>query len=228
MNNICSKWSSAVSSSGGLRGSATYHRPVIAALLLLLLLLSGCSSVRPVVKVGLVAPFEGRYRPIGYDAIYAARLAIREINASGGIDGTMVELVALDDSGDLELARQAAASLVLDPQVVAVVGHWLPQTTEAADAVYMEGNLPLLPAGTGLFSGVDPATLPASFLDAYAAVTPFDEEAGFYAGPAYDALNLIFEGLELAKMTGEIDRASVAGAIEGLQYEGLTGTVYWP
>jgi ABC-type branched-subunit amino acid transport system substrate-binding protein len=181
-----------------------------------------------VVKVGLVAPFEGRYRQIGYDTIYAARLAIRELNESGGIDGTMVELVALDDSGDLELARQAAASLVLDPDVVAVVGHWLPQSTEAADAVYAEGELPLLAAGTGPFAEVDPAAYPASFRDAYAAVTPFDEVAGPYAGPAYDALHLIFKGLELAKTTGEINRGSVAGAIEGLQYEGLTGPVYWP
>jgi len=44
--------------------------------------LTACSaSTQPVVKIGLVAPFEGRYRPIGYEAIYAARLAIREINA---------------------------------------------------------------------------------------------------------------------------------------------------
>ena len=47
----------------------------------LLLLLLGCASVRPVIKIGLVAPFEGRDRAIGYDAVYAARLAVRQANA---------------------------------------------------------------------------------------------------------------------------------------------------
>ena len=44
--------------------------------IVLLLFLSACAaSTQPVVKIGLVAPFEGRYRQIGYEAIYAARLA---------------------------------------------------------------------------------------------------------------------------------------------------------
>ncbi|MCJ7548609.1 MAG: ABC transporter substrate-binding protein, partial [Anaerolineae bacterium] len=53
-----------------------------------------------IVKVGLVAPFEGSYRHVGYDAVYAARLAVREINAAGGIAGRQLELVAYDDRGD--------------------------------------------------------------------------------------------------------------------------------
>ena len=86
------------------------------------------------VKVGLVAPFEGRHRAIGYDALYSARLAVRELNAAGGIDGTRVALVALDDSGNPEFAAATADSLIVDPNVVAVVGHWLPETTAAAGA----------------------------------------------------------------------------------------------
>lgn len=229
MSNIWSKWSSAAN--GGADAHLSSVRSSYAGLLFLLpflLFLSSCSRVRPVVKVGFVAPFEGRHRQMGYDAIYAARLAIREVNANGGIDGTMVELVALDDSGDPELARQAAASLVVDPKVVVVVGHWLPETTEAAASVYAEGDMPLLIAGAGPFTAVDPTNLPNSFLEAYASVTPFDEVAGPYAAPAYDALWLLFEGLELAKTTGEISRGSVAAVTEGLQYEGLSGSVYWP
>ena len=38
------------------------------------MILSGCASVKPVVKIGLVAPFEGRARAVGYDAIYACLL----------------------------------------------------------------------------------------------------------------------------------------------------------
>jgi len=197
-------------------------------LLLLLLAASGCQQVAAPVKIGLVAPFEGRHREIGYDAIYAARLAVREINGRGDRGGPRIELVALDDSADPELARQAAASLVVDPDVVAVLGHWLPETTAAAKDVYSQETLPLLPLGRQPFVEVAPSTLPASFREAYAAVTPFDETPDSYAAATYDAVYLLYRALEVAETNGDISRRSVAATLEGLQYEGLTGPVYWP
>jgi ABC-type branched-subunit amino acid transport system substrate-binding protein len=179
-------------------------------------------------KVGLVAPFEGEHRAVGYDALYAARLAVREINAAGGIDGIRLELVALDDSGDPELARQSAASLVVDRKVVAVVGHWLAPTTEVAQPLYEQGDLALLAAGNQPLTPYDPASLPSSFRHAYVAVTPFGEEPGPYAAPTYDAFMLLADALKVAKTQGEISRLSVAAALQGLQYQGLSGRIYRP
>jgi ABC-type branched-subunit amino acid transport system substrate-binding protein len=105
---------------------------------------SACGSTAPVVKFGLVAPFEGRYRPVGYDAIYAARLAVRERNAAGGVGGYRVELVAYDDGGDASSAIERARQLALDPQVVAVLGHFRIETTRAAWDVYAREALPLV------------------------------------------------------------------------------------
>ncbi|MEZ4517823.1 MAG: hypothetical protein R3C44_13725 [Chloroflexota bacterium] len=83
--------------------------------------------------------------------------------------------------------------------------------------------------GDSPFSATDPVTLPATFREAYSAVTPFDEEAGPYAGPTYDAFNLLWQALTLAEETaGEINRATVQDALVGLEYQGLTGTVYQP
>ena len=101
-------------------------------------------STAPVVKFGLVAPFEGRYRPVGYDAIYAARWAVRERNAAGGVGGYRVELVAYDDGGDAPSAVERARQLALDPQVVAVIGHYRTETTRAAWDVYAHEALPLV------------------------------------------------------------------------------------
>jgi ABC-type branched-subunit amino acid transport system substrate-binding protein len=119
--------------------------------LLLVTLLSACTCLRmtrPAVKIGLVGPFEGQYRYVGYDAIYAARLALREANAAGGVGGYTVQLVAYDDQGTVAGARTAARNLVLDPDVVAVVGHFQAETTAAAQALYGEADLPLISAGT--------------------------------------------------------------------------------
>ena len=199
---------------------------LIATYFTLLLLLSACSNVRPVVKIGLVAPFEGAQRELGYDAIYAARLAVREINEAGGINGTRIALVALDDGGDVQLAKETAVSLTIDPAVVAVIGHGLVETTAVVQPIYADANLPFLPLGNSPFSPQDPATLPAEFQTAYNDVTPFEETTGSYAAPTYDAMQLLFEAM--ASADDPISRDSVTNGLAGLKYDGLTGTVYQP
>ncbi len=195
---------------------------------LLLWGLVSCGGTAPVVKIGLVAPFEGQRRALGYDVIYSARLAVREINLAGGVGGYRVELVALDDAGDPELAQQAAASLALDPMVVAVIGHWLPPTTAAAATIYAQAGLPLLPGGVFPLQPTPPEELPASFHAAYTAVTPFDEQPGPYAGAAYDAFQLLRAALERAAQSGPVDRAAMTAALSNLEITGFSGAVFQP
>jgi ABC-type branched-subunit amino acid transport system substrate-binding protein len=203
-----------------------------AALALLALLLTGlaaCRTVAPEVKIGLVGPFEGKNRPIGYDVIYSARLAVREINAAGGIGPYRVGLVALDDFGDPAIAVKNARALALDPQVVAVVGHWTEAATAAARPVYQEAGLASLAAGQPPLDAFDPASLPLAFRQIYAETTPFDKEAGPYAGPAYDAMYLLFAAMEQARSgSGAIGRSAVLDVLEEVSYDGVTGRVYRP
>jgi hypothetical protein len=181
-------------------------------------LIAACGSVGPVVKVGLVAPFEGRHRAIGYDALYSARLAVREINAAGGINGTRVALVALDDSGQPELAEATAASLVVDPSIVAVVGHWLPETTAAAQGKYVEGGLAFLPGGAEPYLPADPRRLSPAFVESYTSVTPFDEMPGPYAAPAYAAYQELWRLLaEAQQRHGSISRTTVEQTVSQTQ-----------
>jgi ABC-type branched-subunit amino acid transport system substrate-binding protein len=210
------------------------------------LLLAACTaSTQPVVKIGLVAPFEGRYRPIGYEAIYAARLAIREANARGGIDGHRVELVALDDRGEPERAITAARQLVLDPQVVAVVGHLRPDSSDAAMKIYCEAGLPVIvvesaaPACEGTFilgnaprdrwpedrlifvSNVpDPNgfSVARDFVKNYNAIPIDGTRAGPIALQMYDVMNLLFEAFDRAE---QIDRDGLQAALRAIDFSGL-------
>lgn len=128
----------------GLRGS---RLRVFLCLVPCALVLAAClPTTRPVIKIGLVAPFEGRYRDVGYEVIYAVRLAVREANARGGVAGHTVELMALDDSGEADMAVEQARKLGTDPLVVGVIGHWLDETTKAAAAAYVQAGLPMLAA----------------------------------------------------------------------------------
>ena len=170
------------------------------------ILLTACVRTPPVVKVGLVAPFEGRYRDVGYDVIYSARLAVREINEAGGIGGYRVALVALDDGGDPELAQDVARSLVVDPAVVAVVGHWRPETTAVAAPIYAEAGLFFIPGG----ESYDPMLLSTDFVARYEAVTPFEETPGMLAVSAYAAFtNLWQEMKELTAVGQPINRETL-------------------
>jgi branched-chain amino acid transport system substrate-binding protein len=112
---------------------------------------AGCLSplsTRPTFKIGLVAPFEGLHRHLGYGALQAVNMAIGERNRAGGVQGYLVELVALNDDQDPASAAQCARELVVDPDVVAVIGHYGEETTLAALPVYREAGLALMVPGT--------------------------------------------------------------------------------
>jgi branched-chain amino acid transport system substrate-binding protein len=120
-------------------------------LLLVLAVAVGCLSplsTRPTFKIGLVAPFEGLYRYLGYGALQAVNLAIGECDQAGGVQGYLVELVALNDDHDPDSAAQSARELAVDPDVMAVIGHYGEETTLAALPVYQENGLALVVPGT--------------------------------------------------------------------------------
>lgn len=105
---------------------------------------AGLGSTKPVVKIGLVAPFEGLYRHLGYDVLYAVKLAVRERNAMGGVGGYVVELVALDDGNDPAQASLQARKMIVDSDVMGVIGHFSAETALAALDEYHRAGLALI------------------------------------------------------------------------------------
>jgi branched-chain amino acid transport system substrate-binding protein len=66
----------------------------------------------------------------------AAELAVQEINARGGVNGRLLELEILDDSGSEDVALRIAERLTANPRVVAVIGHLTSGASKAAARVY--------------------------------------------------------------------------------------------
>lgn len=117
------------------------------------LIFVGCSfqATPLLIKIGLVAPFEGQYRNIGYDALWAVKLAVQEVNSAGGVGGYRVELVALNDNADPQQAWEQARELARDPQVMGVIGHFREDTALAAlDAYHQAGLVLIAPAVSAL------------------------------------------------------------------------------
>jgi branched-chain amino acid transport system substrate-binding protein len=91
---------------------------------------------------------------------HAAELAVKEINARGGIRGRQVALRVVDDSARPDVAIRIARELVDDPAVVAVIGHLTSGTSLAAGRVYGEARRPVVmispSASSPDLSGVNP------------------------------------------------------------------------
>ena len=109
--------------------------------LALSLCLVSCSrdGGRPIV-VGLAGPFS---QARGVSMQRAAELAVKEINARGGVRGRPIVLRIMDDSGRTDMAIRVAQALTDDPEVVAVIGHLTSGASLAGARVYGAGRRPV-------------------------------------------------------------------------------------
>ncbi|MEM8862794.1 MAG: ABC transporter substrate-binding protein [Chloroflexota bacterium] len=210
----------------GDRVKKANYRPLV-TFLLLAFLLAGCRQTPQVVKIGMMAPFEGQSREIGYDGIYAARLAVREFNENN--DTIKLALVALDDGGRSDIALSNMEALANDPAIIAVVGLGSETLSLTTAKNFEEVGIPYISIGVLPFEVVDPANYPLEFTAAYEAVTPFDEVASEYAGSVYDAFNLIGSAIsELERNQQAISAESMAENLKSVKIQGITGKeVFW-
>jgi ABC-type branched-subunit amino acid transport system substrate-binding protein len=73
-------------------------------------------------KIGFLTPFTGDLSDFGPAFFNAAKLAVKEINEAGGVNGQPVELVQADDGTNPEQAVQEARRLIEVEGVSAIIG----------------------------------------------------------------------------------------------------------
>src|SRR5256885_16357621 len=107
------------------------------AVLAVILSLTACSpgssdSGTPVV-LGLAGPFS---QPRGVSMKHAAELAVRELNARGGVRGRALALRIMDDSGRPDVAIRVAQQLSEDPAGVVRIWDLKPIAALAAGPAF--------------------------------------------------------------------------------------------
>jgi len=140
--------------------TSRFTRDVVGAVLFCAVLLGGCAlprSTRPVLKIGLIAPFEGLGRPLGYQVLYGVKLAVRERNDMGGVGGYGVALVALNDDDDADHAARQAMKMDVDSDVVGVIGPLSRSTARAVAQPLADADL----------AWIAPASVPDEVVAAY-------------------------------------------------------------
>ncbi len=126
--------------------------------LLFIAALSGCgpSQTELTWRIALLAPFEGRYREVGYNALYAARLALQDAGVNH------IELLPIDDGSSAESAADRALGLSRDPLVLAAVTLGYAATDDRVQQNFIDipiiivGSWDASPAHAGAFQLSNP------------------------------------------------------------------------
>jgi branched-chain amino acid transport system substrate-binding protein len=85
---------------------------LLVSLFLLALTAAGSGSTGPLV-IAVEAPHTGEQAPNGLDQLRGVRLAVKQLNAQGGLwDGRKVAIVPVDDKGDAANARAVARKVI--------------------------------------------------------------------------------------------------------------------
>jgi len=105
---------------------------------------AACDKEPDTIKIGVLAPLSGDGAVHGVPVEQAAKLAAEEINAAGGIDGKMIEIIAYDTKGDGAEAVNAYNKLRDQDEVVAIVGGTYSGATLAFADLAVADNMPVL------------------------------------------------------------------------------------
>jgi branched-chain amino acid transport system substrate-binding protein len=105
-------------------------------------------SIHADIKIAVAGPMSGQYSWFGEQMQLGAEMAVDDLNAAGGIQGEMVELIIGDDACDPAQAVAVARKFVSDG-IAFVAGHWCSSSSIPAAKIYEEaGILMITPAST--------------------------------------------------------------------------------
>ena len=96
------------------------------------------------IKVGVAGPFTGGSSSMGVSMRDGVRLAAKEINAAGGINGNKIVLVERDDEAKNERGVQIAQELINNEKVVATLGYINTGVALASQRFYQEAKIPVM------------------------------------------------------------------------------------
>ncbi|MFL2750447.1 MAG: ABC transporter substrate-binding protein [bacterium] len=98
------------------------------------------------VKIGFNVPLTGFAAADGKSALNGAKLAVKQSNQAGGINGKMIELVVYDDQASPKQAVPISNKLIEKDKVVAAISGSYSGATRAAAGVFQSAEIPYISA----------------------------------------------------------------------------------
>src|SRR5690349_7443934 len=140
----------------------------------------GGSAAQADITITVAGPMTGDLAAFGEQLRRGSEMAVKDINATGGVNGEQLKLEVGDDQCDPKQAVQVANDLVKKGAVF-VAGHFCSGSSIPASAVYIEeGVLQMTPASTNRAFTEDPA---AKGVTTVMRTCGRDDAQGKFAGP---------------------------------------------
>ncbi|MDE6349867.1 MAG: ABC transporter substrate-binding protein, partial [Treponemataceae bacterium] len=116
------------------------------------LVMAGCSkSGGNTIKIGSIGPLSGAVAVYGVECKNGIDLAVAEINAAGGVNGQLLEVIAEDDEGNPEKSVSAYKKLVTKDGVTFVIGSLTSGCTQAiTQSAQAQKIIQIAPAATAM------------------------------------------------------------------------------
>ena len=127
------------------------------------------------IAIGVPVPLSGDYASAGTDILHGAQLAAKDINASGGIKGRKIKIVAQDDTCQAQTAAQAAQKLI-SQSVVAAAGGYCSTAALPELAAFHRAKIPFV-----MDASTNPQLTEEGFAEALRTIGRDDEQGPFVA-----------------------------------------------
>ena len=119
-----------------------------AAALAIGLVLSACSSgTGDTIKIGGGFALTGAESALDLPAANGAKLAVKEINAAGGVLGKQIDLIIHDSKYDMPTTAQTAKQFVEEDKVQAMIGYTDTDSVIASGPTIQAAGIPFITAG---------------------------------------------------------------------------------
>ena len=144
-------------------------------LMALMLALAATAPSHAEILIGVAGPMTGTYAAFGAQMLQGVQAAVDHLNATGGVEGELLEIATADDACDNRRAEIAAQSLVAK-NVSVVIGHYCSNPSLAAAKIYEAAGIPMIAPAATL-----PALTEAGLANILRLATRDDAQAGFAA-----------------------------------------------
>ena len=123
-------------------------RRLAAAALAIGLVLTACSSgTGDTIKIGGGFALTGAESSLDLPAANGAKLAVKEINAAGGVLGKQIDLIIHDSKYDMPTTAQTAKQFVEEDKVQAMIGYTDTDSVIASGPTMQAAGIPFITAG---------------------------------------------------------------------------------
>src|SRR3954463_46832 len=103
-----------------------------------------CVRAQDSIKIGHFASLTGSEATFGKSTDNGIQLALKEINAAGGLNGKKIECITYDDKSDGKEAGNAVTRLITQDKIVALLGEVASSRSLAGGAVAEQYKIPMI------------------------------------------------------------------------------------